>query len=273
MIGVIIPTLGNRGIEFKRLLNSLKSQTYQHLFIVVVSQDNHQNIASWINEIDFSASITIQHLRSEAKGLSKARNLGLPSLPSTVNIVTFSDDDCWYPNTAFETVINDLASDKITAATYKIYDPEKNEYYKQYKVQDKALLSRRNILKISSIEFFVKFEALKGHTFNEKFGLGAIYPSGEENIFLNKLKADNTISIQFFDKTIVYHLKPEIQSRLNHKTLIGKGPLFAELSGSKLTGLMLLTAFILKKRKDIPSFSTNLLYSMFKELLVYKLNK
>ena len=70
MITLILPTLGQREFEIKRLFNSLESQTYNDFEVIVVSQDNHDDISEYLKKyklkyIDFRFIFrtTLGHIR------------------------------------------------------------------------------------------------------------------------------------------------------------------------------------------------------------------
>ncbi|MGR6009475.1 hypothetical protein ACT7CZ_20825 [Bacillus cereus] len=120
-------------------------------------------------------------------------------------IVTFSDDDCWYPKNAFETVVEGFKYRDIDALSFQIFDPEIQQYYKEYPQASIEKLGIRGVLKISSIEFFINLNKIDigDLKFDERFGLGAKYPSGEENILLADLLKQK-YSISYVNQIIVF---------------------------------------------------------------------
>ncbi|MCM3727693.1 glycosyltransferase family 2 protein [Neobacillus cucumis] len=266
-LSIIIPTLGTREKELVRLLESLKNQTYKNLQIIVVSQDNHSMVERNIEP--FNDNLFIKHVKLSQKGLSKARNAAIPFI--TGDIVTFSDDDCWYPDNAFESVINVFQENhsKSDVICFQIFDPNLNQYYKMYSDFSNEKLNFRQIFQKSSIEIFIRLDRIKTEdlVFNEEFGLGAKYPSGEENILLSQLlRKEYTIS--YINQVIVYHAKPSKESRLNLKAFQSKGPLFKEIFGPYI-GFLMLTALFVKKFKELDR-PLNFYYSAIKEQLNYR---
>ncbi|WLR41505.1 glycosyltransferase [Bacillus carboniphilus] len=245
MISVIIPTLGNRKAELIRLLISLEKQTDKNFEVIVVSQDNHL----LVSELLANTSFVYKHIKLEKKGLSIARNQGLKAISGS--IVTFSDDDCWYPSDAFIKVNTYFNQNDGDVLCFKIYDPVQNTYYKEYSNKENPTISQRDVLRKSSIEVFIKTYSIFSNRiqFNENFGLGAKYPSGEENIFLTKLLKSG-VKISYFPEIIVYHLKPSQESRTTEKQVISKGPLFKELYNTPIA-IFLLTFFFIRKHHSI----------------------
>ncbi|WP_409252043.1 glycosyltransferase family 2 protein [Bacillus sp. SCS-153A] len=242
MISVIVPTLGTKPEELKRLFQSLDNQSYQDFEVIIVSQDNHDYITLVLNDVKFKYN----HVTIDRKGLSLARNIGIKH--ANGEIMTFSDDDCWYNQDSFKIVSSYFEQNSSTdVACFQIYDPISNSYYKDYDEEEQKQISLRKILKKSSIEIFISRTRIPDHLiqFDEKFGLGAVYPSGEENIFLFDLfKNKNRIS--YLPQVVVNHQKPVMQTRLNQKTFIGKGPMFKRMYNTP-TAILLLFLFFAKK--------------------------
>ncbi|MBP3950068.1 glycosyltransferase family 2 protein [Bacillus suaedae] len=263
MISIIIPTLGLRKDELNRLFTSLADQTSQEFEVIVVSQGNHDTVSELLAHYKFS----YKHIELNRKGLSYARNIGLAEVSGT--IVTFSDDDCWYDRNAFEKVIAFFNTNTSGLVCYQIFDPEQNLYYKNYSAKSELNVKLRHLFRISSIEIFVNLNVVdKGKiAFDEDFGLGAKYPSGEENIFLNDMRrAGFTISYQ--PDIVVYHLKPTTESRLNYRTFLSKGPLFRRMFNLPI-GFVLLTMLFIKKINHLEK-PVKYYLDTIKELFAYK---
>lgn len=245
MISIIIPTLGQREQELFRLLDSLEKQTYKDFEIIMVSQDNHDLVKKILSNYSF----THKHLKLDQKGLSLARNKGLRHISG--EYVTFSDDDCWYPEDGLEKVIqffkDNLESDVLC---FKIYDPILKMDYKKYPSKAKKSISRIDFLRKSSIEIFVKSDCFKNNDiqFDERFGLGSVYKSGEENIILHDLRTSG-FKVSYEPVIVVYHKKRE-QEIANNLDIIKKGPLFIRIFGNPI-GMILFHLFYIKKWSSI----------------------
>ncbi|WP_078392295.1 glycosyltransferase family 2 protein [Shouchella patagoniensis] len=260
MLTFVIPTLGRREEAFKRMLRSLENQTNPTFDLVVVSQENHECVESWLA----TTSITFTHVKMDVKGLSKARNEAWPFIKG--DLVTFSDDDCWYPSDTVAYVHKKMVEEKNEGCCFQIFDPFKEESYKTYSKQLVRDVSGRMLFRKSSIELFFKTEAISSLRFHESFGLGGKYPSGEENLFLHHF-VSNGNQLTYFPKVIVYHEKPSQESRLTESQLISKGPLFKTMYNTPI-GFVLLTALFLKKSRYIKNPAS--CYSKaVKELIVH----
>ncbi len=264
MISLIVPTLGTREEELKRLFESLTNQTSQEYEVIVVSQDNHDIVEAILNQFSFSS----KHVKMQEKGLSKARNAGLKHVEGS--ILTFSDDDCWYENSCFEEVQTSFNNTNSDILCFQIYDPIQNVYYKEYPSDSQQTVPLKGLFRKSSIEIFLSLEKVKIEdiAFDEQFGLGAKYPSGEENIFLFSLYNKGYKKISYIPKKIIFHKKPTMESRINHKTFIGKGPMFKELFNTPVA-LGVLTLFFFKKANHLDKPIYTYLHSI-KETFKYK---
>ncbi|MGM0837617.1 MAG: glycosyltransferase family 2 protein [Bacillota bacterium] len=261
MISVVIPTLGTREKELIRLFQSLSSQTLQDFEAIVVSQDNHDKV----KELLAPYSFPIQHIKLDQKGLSLSRNVGIKYTKG--NIVTFSDDDCWYKSDAFERVQSYFNQHSTGIACFQIYDPEREVYYKEYPKEPQEKISFLELFRKSSIEIFINLSVVDKDkvVFDEDFGLGAKYPSGEENIFLHTMHKEG-YNAGYVSEVVVYHAKPSLDTRLNNKAFASKGPMFKRIFNTPI-GIALLTLLFLKKlnhlEKPIP-FYLNSLGEMFR---------
>jgi glycosyltransferase involved in cell wall biosynthesis len=246
MISVIVPTLGTKPEELKRLFESLNNQLYKDFEVIIVSQDNHNYITSILKDVNFKYN----HIEINRKGLSLARNVGIEH--ASGSILTFSDDDCWYNDDSFQIVVDYFNQNQDTdVACFQIYDPLQNVYYKEYDDAEQKEVTTGKLLKKSSIEIFIQTDNIERSLiqFDEKFGLGAIYPSGEENIFLFDL-ARNNKKISYKPHIVVNHQKPVMETRLNQKSFIGKGPMFKRMYNTP-TAVVLLVLFFLKKYRHL----------------------
>src|SRR5690606_28511847 len=127
IISVIVCTLGQRPKELQILIKSLENQTYKNINLIVVSQGEHKLVES----ILINSRLNYKHLISDVKGLSKGRNLALKEIQG--DIITISDDDCWYPKESFNRVLSFFNKDpKLSIAVGQIFDPITNRYYKDY---------------------------------------------------------------------------------------------------------------------------------------------
>jgi GT2 family glycosyltransferase len=89
---LIVPTLG-RSAELSRFLETLDAQSYRSFRLIVVAD---RKSAKPLEPIlaPYQERFGLLLLDSD-RGLSRARNTGLRHV--TADVISFPDDDCWYP--------------------------------------------------------------------------------------------------------------------------------------------------------------------------------
>lgn len=246
MITLIVPTIGTRESELKRLVDSLNMQSYKSFEVIIVSQDNHQVVKNIMEHAEFEY-IQIQ---SDLKGLSVARNKALEYVRG--DILTFSDDDCWYEKDSLEFVEKYFTEEKAEIAVFQHFDPGTEKFPKKYPIKPEKNVSRIKLLRQSSIDIFININLVKDYNigFDNNFGVGAKYNSGEENIYLNDLK-NIGYKIDYFPRVVSYHPhKFQSDMKLNNWSVISKSPLFQRFFGS-FSGIFVYCIFLIRKRKNI----------------------
>ena len=98
LFSLVIATV-DRTQPLVTLLNSLLKQSNRVFEIILVDQNTDGRLAPVLEP--FAGKLTIKVVPS-ARGLSRARNVGLPHCRG--QIIAFPDDDCWYPMDLLERV-------------------------------------------------------------------------------------------------------------------------------------------------------------------------
>lgn len=258
---MLLATLGTREEELIRLFDSLKNQTYKNFELIAVTQGNHEKISNILSNYDFE----YKHIPMEGKGISRARNTGMPYLSG--DVIAFADDDGWYDIKALEVVKEHFEKYDADVLTFKHIDPHKNEYTKSYPDKEVINFPKMDTLKQASLDIYVNTNQVPEfkHGFDERFGVGSIYNSGEENIYLMDLYNKGYKKMCFLPIIIAYHPKKEC-NYLDERSFRGKGPLFKRLFGERL-GLPMLIAFGIKKKKLIDKFEPGRFWSIYKSAI------
>lgn len=179
----------------------------------------------------------------DEKGLSLSRNRLIEHVNEGIGIIT--DDDITFAENYLELVKDAYErhpeADVITF-NIMIGDEEKGNtsYHKHNFISIMSIVS-------CQISFKVERVKEKNIKFNENFGLGSTFKSGEENIFLNEcLKAGLTlIHIPY---VICYHPKEDTTGDVWNRELIkSKGALSYNLLGWK--NFLFLLYFLFTKKK------------------------
>jgi hypothetical protein len=260
MLCIIVPTIGNRPVEINRLFKSLNDQTNKNFYVLCMVQGNHELLLQSIN----TYNLDIQLIELSKKGLSYSRNIAFNYIKENTTYITFSDDDCWYPNDMVERIAK-VPHKLNQCVCFKIFDPYLNKFYKNYQKNTTTKLSKLQTLKVSSIEIFVPNSVIdKNIKFDEKFGLGTNFPSGEENIFLFDL-LENKFEIIYYPDVIVYHSVPVWTNK--EYIFKGKGALFTRLYNKPLAIIFVLI-YSIKKLSYFTKFKSQFI-QMIKEVIVY----
>lgn len=242
-VSVIVPTLGTRETEIKRLLNSVLVQTYKSIEIVVVAQGNFEFISRLCES--YRSRLDIKYVPTNTKGLSRARNLGVNH--SSGDILLLSDDDCWYDPDALKKIVTYFEKNEyIDVLLTQIYDPIANEPYKAYSTKAKEIIRPIELLSRSSIEIAYR---KRGSIieFDELFGLGGMYVAGEENDFLIRSLKEKK-RIQYEPIITVYHMKKH--SNVSNKQLIAKGAFYSKNFGFIFSSFVLVRDLLIKHQNN-----------------------
>lgn len=134
------------------------------------------------------------------RGLSKSRNAALENMTGDIGVL--SDDDIIYTNNADKIIIESYK--KFPEADVIVFQIKSNngKLYKKYKNKS-SRLNRLTIMKVSSVEITFKKRKIidKKIRFEERFGAGAEFKCGEENIFLNEC-IKNDLKVIYVPKVI-----------------------------------------------------------------------
>ncbi len=186
---------------------------------------------------------------SPEKGLSKSRNQAIAKNSSDIGLI--SDDDLEYKedieNIILEAFTKNSDADIIT---FQVQTPD-GLAYKKYKA-DSFWHTQKSIMSVSSVEIAFRNSSIKEKalTFDERFGLGSDFPTGEEVIFLSDaLKMG--LKILYIPIPIVIHPLESSGKNYDNPLLIqAKGAMFYRIFSFLGYGASLL--FALKKYKSSP---------------------
>lgn len=195
LISLVTATLG-RVQEMQDLLDSLAAQTYKNFELIIVDQNPHTLLQEMIEK--YTDTINIKYIRSDVKGLSHNRNIGLKHCEGEV--VGFPDDDCFYGKSVLESVVGILSTHSYMFVAVEMKDPRNDSVW--LKRIDSPIF-RRDIYKhCLSCNIFVRRNPLVG--FDEKLGVGAVWGSGEESDYLWNILEKEDVGV-FLKDSCIYH--------------------------------------------------------------------
>lgn len=176
MLQVMICTYGREGLE--RVVASAHPKVDGVEYLVCIQEDPGEDESPAPKELDrddFRLFVTL------SKGLSVNRNVALSQ--ATAPLLLISDDDVDYTEAGLLAVINAFNRHKdMDIITFR-YVSKSHE--KSYPSRECDLAHPEKGYFVTSFEIGLRRKAVQGKIwFNENFGIGATFPSGEEEIFL-----------------------------------------------------------------------------------------
>lgn len=178
--------------------------------------DSDGNIPEGLQRDDFRI------LLSDTRGLSRNRNIALDAASAPICLI--ADDDLSYDPDAFRNIIEVFKADpQLDIAAFR-YSGGDGKHYPDHEF-DLRLPPKGYY--VSSIELAFRRESVmaSGIRFDLRFGIGAQFPSGEENIWLHQLLQAG-LKGKFFPITIANHEALTTGSRL------GADPEFIRTKGA-----------------------------------------
>lgn len=224
MILELLISASNEGVYnfYKNLLNPLENVKY----LISHQIFDNKDYSIKINRND------VLYKKSYSKGLARNRNAAL--LYATGDICLIADDDVSYSKGYFDNIIKAFKenpdADIITfKAKTNLFEPE----FKKY--PNFAFWHNiKSIFKVSSIEIAFKLKSIKtnGLKFDENFGLGSMFTSGEEIIFLMDAFKKG-LGIKFIPYYIVNHPyeRSGTKSKYINEKIIASGAIFYRMFG------------------------------------------
>lgn len=220
-IEILISTMNKKSLDF--LLPMFPFSHFSNFSILIVNQTHEDSLLT-------SSYPSIKVINSFEKGLSKSRNLALQN--ATKQLCLIADDDIiYFPDfekeivNAFNT-FSDAAIITFNHQRIGLDKPQKaiNEVYKH---------TLKSIWNVSSIEIAFCLDDIKRNNivFNEYFGLGSVFETAEEFLFLRRSLTRN-LKLYFCPSILVSH--PQLSSGMHEgqdKLIFARTALFYKTKG------------------------------------------
>lgn len=216
----------------------------------------------------FSNQNNLQIYSFSETGISKSRNRNLLKLNEKIGLIT--DQDIRFKN-GFQDIIIEAfeQTPKADIITFQIED-EKGRPFKKYKNKP-FWMNQRDIMKVSSVEIAFRTSSIIENNikFDEDFGLGSMYPTGEEAIFLSDA-LHKGLKIKYIPKPIVIHPKGSSGHlfKNNEKLIAAKGAMLYRIFGINAYAVSII--FALKKYRKSSETILNFVRLMFKGISSFK---
>lgn len=232
-IEVIISTMNLK--DWKILIERMNVQTD----CIIVNQTNYNKIEDYK-----FGDICVKIVSINKKGLSKSRNLGLNYIKNS-DIVYFADDNFVFSNNFKQVVTNAyLKNNSADGICFNVKRGKiiktlsgKLTYLKSFKIFTPQITFRSNFLLDNNIRF------------DERFGSGTKFGSGEENILLFEC-LDKKANI-YGDSALIgrkVNFRPSTWFKgFNEEFLFNRGAIFARMN--KKYSILLILQFSIRKYK------------------------
>jgi glycosyltransferase involved in cell wall biosynthesis len=204
---LVTGTVG-RTVELDRLLDSLGKQSCQDFELIVADQNPDDRLLNRLRP--YEGRFPIVHLQCSL-GASRARNAGLGVARGS--IISFPDDDCWYPEDLLEKVADFFLSNPgFDGLTGRCVDRSGEDSVGRY-VKEEGLVSLRDLFRKATAVtmFFTRESTRKVPGFDEDVGPGAetIYQGAEDLQYLIRLLKAGC-RVFYSPRILVYHENPTV---------------------------------------------------------------
>lgn len=205
---LIVATYG-RYIEVVNFLESILKSDYDSKFIeiIIVDQNDKINLNPVIEK--YAGVLNIVHIKSNKKGLSLNRNMGLKK--ATGDILAFPDDDCEYLNTTLKEIDEYFNSNDCDLIMGRIVERDGSDSLRKWPKKYIKINKRNFYTKSSSVTIFFKSSTCKVN-FNDALGAGARYGACEDADLIYKTIKENK-KVMYNPNIKIYH--PHYDSSYN----------------------------------------------------------
>ncbi|WP_195335782.1 glycosyltransferase family A protein [Paraclostridium bifermentans] len=202
---LVLATYG-RLDEVRDFFDSIVNSDYNlsKVEIIVVDQNDSINLDQIIKS--YNNKVNIKHIKSQVKGLSKNRNIGINI--SSGEYIAFPDDDCKYMKDTLKIVDEYFEKNKeLYAIMGRIIDENGDDCIRKWSESEEIINKYNFYTKLSSITLFKRNTKPK-QLFNERLGVGEYFGSNEDaDIVYKSIKSNK--KIKYFPSIVLFHPKPK----------------------------------------------------------------
>ena len=237
---ILIATL-NRADLLRKAVESILNQSFEDYEIVVVDQ-------SYIENDDIkSLDERIRYVRIDQKGLSHARNVGIRVCRG--DYICLVDDDAEYDGEFLRNANKLICQTGCTIISGCIIDTQRGTYGQRWMANGQRYVSFINSFKYCmSSAMIIERKFLQEDGFDEKFGVGGIYGSGEETDVVMRA-IEKKLSVLYSPMLKVYHTvkyKGDIDEDIVYRYAVGEGAVMKKHSARTSLAILLFAKVIIK---------------------------
>ncbi|MGB6269435.1 MAG: glycosyltransferase family A protein [Olleya sp.] len=217
---ILLATMNRTSLDF--LTHLFPEANFLDFNILIINQTTEDKLL----KSDYD---NIKVINAFEKGLSKSRNLAIKN--ATGDVCLLADDDVKYKKGFSEIITKAFNTYKSAAIiTFKMQDFEGNDFrsYSNKKSHDLETIKNVNSVVIS----FNRKQIIKNNLwFDEAFGLGAIFKTADEYIFMRET-FEKKLTVLFESKVILSHPKfSSGQDNGSDTLLFARAALYYKYSG------------------------------------------
>lgn len=259
---IIIATL-NREKELMEALRSILNQTFTEFEVFIVDQSDISKFE--LKDLDSR----IDYIHINQKGLSHARNVALEKARG--DYICLVDDDAEYDKNFLLNAERILNTENIAILSGTIFDEKSRRYGQKNMCQKRKDVKFFDSFKycMSSAMIIQKSFLLK-YKFDENFGLGGIYESGEETDLV-MIALEEKEKVLFDSELQVFHKvldKSNIDPNIVYRYAKGEGALYRKhLKREKKLSVITMYIFTLIKHMVGIIIYRNEMRNYYKQIL------
>ena len=199
-VSLVMATYG-RFEEVANFFESLMFSNYpiNDIEVIVVDQNETIELSKIVKK--YEEKIKIIYIRSDIKGLSKNRNIGLKYVSG--DIVAFPDDDCEYLPDTLVCAIENIMSNNFDMVLGRIVERDGSDSLRTWSTKNEVVTKMNFYKKCSSITMFYKIDKFE-YKFNENLGVGEKFGACEDADFIYQ-KCKRPGIIQYIPELKIYH--------------------------------------------------------------------
>jgi len=240
-IEILISTMNKKSLDF--LIPMFPFSHYSNFSILIVNQTQEDYLLT-------SDYPNIRVINSFEKGLSKSRNVAIQN--ATKQLCLIADDDIIYFSDFEKEIVN--AFNTFSDASIITFNHQRIGVDKPYKSEINSYLhNEKSIYRVVSIEIAFKVNVIQEQNikFDEIFGLGSIFETAEEFLFLRQgLKLNS--KLYFWPSVIVSHpLKCSGEYHADDRLVFARSALFYKIKGNIAYLWLVKYLFFLIKNESI----------------------
>lgn len=197
ILSIIVATKG-RLKEVGDLINSIKYSNNELIEVIIVDQNVSDDLAKLIAVYD--GELTIKHIKTEARGASNARNIGIQH--SVGQYFCFPDDDCKFMEDTIDVALYKIKHYDVIFG--KCVDETGKDSVINFAKGDHNLTLQHHENMFVEATMFAKKEIMLDFSYDENLGVGTFHGAEEAYDLILRLLYDGK-KLAYSQDIVFYH--------------------------------------------------------------------